>query len=1302
MIRADERTFLHPFLEQGLNKEQRAAVMSEANCVVAAGAGSGKTFVFARRFAHLIVDKGFAVDTILALTFTKKAAAVMYSRIYALLKKLIESEDGHSLAAQRAQNALENFHKARIQTLDSYCAFILRSASRLYGIRPDFSVDDAQIKEFVNKEALAFTLEHKDNPSLQSLSGVQSLDKTAADFFAAAVLNYSAIARPFDFETYMQKQRGEVQNVWGGAVKTVNDCVPLLADTDADSDVLKKLEENFTSAKAVGEYMDAISDAGVPLDEKQRMEKIFAQKIVSFASAVYVLQKKSARIKKYKDALNELRPAYKSLTSCANYILHFHDLCSLVPLLREFEKKVNDRKRASGLLSFKDISSLALRILLEQPAVRCAEKKRLNAIMIDEFQDNNEQQRDMLFLLAEKLERTAPSSPRPDELCPDKLFFVGDEKQSIYLFRGADVSVFRKLKEDLASKDTALSSNYRSSGELIGAFNALFGGFSGTDQASQAAKEGPLGKAPSLLPHSVFLQKEQFGPAGAFRPFEAEYTPLTVPEPAPSAAGVQADERKAAGAQAGKGLSAHGNPKPPVHVCLLQSEKDTESDEDESAANTADENSAFDETSEKLSDAENEAVFVVSRIASLIKSGAYKAQDIAILFRTYSNQSLYESQLRLQGIPYASETVADFFSDAPVNDIYYFLRLIVYPQDVHAFTAVLTSPFVRLSAQSAYECASSAEKNAATAPCLFSMQNAESLTGEELARFEKGAGLYRFLCADSGELSCADMVDKLWYGAGYRYETLWTEDGALFSELYDYLYEIARNIDSRGKNLGAFVDELAALLSDNRRLNDMDIPLERSDAVHLIGIHKSKGLEFPVVFICCASARARGERNTELLYANDEWGISLNFSPPEEIKDCKKNIFFDLMSFSAKQKAAAELRRLLYVAFTRAEKEVYISGSYYVTADAKKTLEKKEAEGSIPVSSAASSAVSPAAPESGGENETVRLFTHIGALCAVARAKAEKDPDYVGGSTFFNFLFPVIYDFFDEGSGAAKKDAPFTLERIPALSRAELKKLAAPKKKQTLCAVQKELRPFYENASAVQRPVLQSRYISPSKLAPRENDTELSDRAESDLVPPAASASAIDEIVASFANGEFGYNHFGTIAHAYAEALFTGLPVRLPADAVSALNEAQLKAVKDAAQAMAENFVRSALGREAKNAPWRKNEYAFKLAADQYDPESRDVIRGQIDLVYENEDGTLTVVDFKTDAREDPGRHAVQLAVYRRAAALMRNKDFSLVRTYVYYLRSGRTADLTAQTAELKIDLSAALFDSYSSLSGMR
>ena len=498
--------------------------------------------------------------------------------------------------------------------------------------------------------------------------------------------------------------------------------------------------------------------------------------------------------------------------------------------------------------------------------------------------------------------------------------------------------------------------------------------------------------------------------------------------------------------------------------------------------------------------------------------------------------------------------------------------------------------------------------------------------------------------------------------------------------------------------MGGFVDELAALLSDNRRLNDMDIPLERSDAVHLIGIHKSKGLEFPVVFICGASAKARGERNTDLLYANDEWGISLNFPPPDKIKNCKKNIFFDLMSVSAKQKAAAELRRLLYVAFTRAEKEVYISGSYYVTADAKKLLEKENTDDGVPAGASEE--------KSAGADETLRLFTHIGALCAVARKKAEADPDYVGGTSFFDFLFPVIYDFFDEKNGTVKKNVPFTLEPIPALSRAELKSIAAPKERQCLAAVQKELRPLYEQASAVQTPVLRGRYVSPSKLTPPESDAGLSafsvpQPESASVLSAAVSAPLIDEIVASFANGEFGYNHFGTIAHAYAEALFTALPVRLPAEAVSALNEAQLKTVKETARLMAENFIRSDLGREAKNALWRKNEYAFKLAAEEYEPGSRDVIRGQIDLVYESEDGTLTVVDFKTDAYEDPGRHASQLAVYRRAVSLMRNKDFSLVRTYVYYLRSGHIADLTAHTAELNINLSAAFSNDHNSLSGI-
>ena len=122
---------------------------------------------------------------------------------------------------------------------------------------------------------------------------------------------------------------------------------------------------------------------------------------------------------------------------------------------------------------------MALDGLINDPVLRKHYKTEIKAIMIDEFQDDNQLQRDLLFLLAEDENRMEKSVPTQRELCPRKLFFVGDEKQSIYKFRGADVSVFRQLTSDLIPESRrkslpVLETNYRTEEALLNLFNKIF------------------------------------------------------------------------------------------------------------------------------------------------------------------------------------------------------------------------------------------------------------------------------------------------------------------------------------------------------------------------------------------------------------------------------------------------------------------------------------------------------------------------------------------------------------------------------------------------------------------------------------------------------------------------------------------------------------------------------------------------------------------------------------------------------------------------------------------------------------
>ncbi|MGP1601704.1 UvrD-helicase domain-containing protein [Treponema sp.] len=1280
MTASDINNRIHPLLDEGLNDEQKKAVLCMQNAVVAAGAGSGKTFVFARRFSHLIVDMGFELDSILALTFTNKAASEMYARIYKTLKTLAPSNGC-------AQKALEEFHKARIQTMDSYCASVLRSASRIYGIPPDFVTDVQKITEYVSKEALSFALRHRKNPALQELCALSPIDQIARDFFAASILQYSVIAQPFDFDSGLEKQIAIIADIWKRELALVDENAAPLADLiedceNAGNELLCVLENNRIAASALCEYMSKLRSPDIGTGEKKELSAALNAQLTAFFESLYALKRERAAGKK-KPFVLSLRSAYAALSACANYILHFDHVMSLIPLLVEFESKISEWKRVSGILSFADISSLALKILIEQPHIRRAEKERIRCIMIDEFQDNNEQQRDMLFLLAEHTDRNERSVPQAADLCPDKLFFVGDEKQSIYLFRGADVSVFRKLKTDLSGEGVSLAKNYRSSPALIAAFNRFFGGFSEQPDTSERS------------PYSVFLQNESILPGKNFPLFEAEYTK----------------------ALAGRTENNDGVLSAPIHFFLLNTKNSSE------AENGEDGGSAFsDDIEEALSADENEAVFVAAKIASLIRGGT-KPEDIAVLFRSYSRQDLYEKHLRLQGVPYSSETVTGFFSDAPVNDIYYFLRLIVYPQDMHAFAAVLASPFVRLKRKAVLACIESVRRMPHnTLSVLFCEQAGGALQGDDAVRFNAGLQLYKRIRAKTSQ-SCTDIIDELWYRQGYRYETLCRTDGALFAELYDYLYELARSADAGGKKLGGFVETLAELAVNQDKLQDIDIPLERSGSVRLMSIHKSKGLEFPIVFICSASSRGRGTVNTDKLYVDKDGGISFNFPPIHGIPECSKNIFFDSETEILKQKAEAELRRLLYVAFTRAEREVYVSASYGLNKDAQTVLEALLNEHS----------------EYAGDEDFL-LRSELEALFAQRSESAQSKENRVSvtapefcdpNDTFFAFLLPVIVSLCSDFKSRPHK-LPFTLERIPLMSREDIFKLTDKKAGKKTSENQKHtaesiaaLKAVYEKIPGIQTPVLQSLYRSPSQLSPASSDGLSGKNTASDTIlggghssHPAcsniplfagslplgaqeeASYSEVDDIVHSFSNGEFAYNHFGTIAHAFTEAAFTGLEPKVPPETVYVLSETQKKTVFAAAKKMADAFINSDLGQQAQNAVWRKNEYSFKLrvpasaAAQNLTDSENDsaylILNGQIDLVFETEDGIVTVVDFKTDAHEKPSDYVLQLAAYRRAASVIRNKEVSQVKTYVYYLRSGNAADITEQTEQA--DLNAAVF----------
>ena len=187
-------------LEHPLDEQQLKVCCRTDNTIVAAGAGSGKTQVLATRFAWLVMEKGIPASKILTLTYTKKAAAEMYSRIYDTLNKFA-TEEGIVIGNKQrlnAQMALADFANVHIQTLDSYCGSILRMAANRYGIRPDFTSGSSDARKNAEDLALPFILKNRNNIGIQHFAKPGMLQDFSSNVFAKIISQYTTLASPPD------------------------------------------------------------------------------------------------------------------------------------------------------------------------------------------------------------------------------------------------------------------------------------------------------------------------------------------------------------------------------------------------------------------------------------------------------------------------------------------------------------------------------------------------------------------------------------------------------------------------------------------------------------------------------------------------------------------------------------------------------------------------------------------------------------------------------------------------------------------------------------------------------------------------------------------------------------------------------------------------------------------------------------------------------------------------------------------------------------------------------------------------
>ncbi|MDR0556890.1 MAG: UvrD-helicase domain-containing protein [Treponema sp.] len=1174
---------------------QQVAYLADMNAAVSAGAGSGKTTVLAERYVRLVTERGFKVNEVLTLTFTRKAAAEMRERIF---KRLSASE--HPLAKE----ALTQFDQARISTLDSFCSSLVRGASYRYGIAGDFRVDDSELAAIAEETAVEIIMRERNNAgkikTISRLVSSRSFESIVKDLFAALAAASFSLVKQDNYAALARKQVSVVLRETKACVNSINRCcqkISALDDTQSKSETLRKAKEAARKTIPIPpnneDFNEAFSD--------EYLARLIETGDFFASSKSYTTPKSNVK----DEALIELREitvgedggagggaysaaglkdAAKKLIVLAKTLQFREDMLVIGETLDAYKEKFIEKKRQAGLLSFHDTLEMSVDVLLNDLGLRNFYKRRIKAIMIDEFQDNNELQKQLLYLLSEKDDAGAAGSPpETGGLHPNKLFFVGDEKQSIYRFRGADVAVFRGLSGELQSGGISLNTNYRSTPELVKFFNMIF--------------------------PAVFGQAKE--------KFEAEFFPA---ESAP--------HKKTSTIK-------------PVEIYVQETKR---GDKDAQGANGG---------VQKISKDLSEALCVAERVVKGVDSGEFAFHDVAVLFRSTSHQSEYERVFREANIPFVAADPRGVYAEAPANDFYALLRLALHPLDRNAYATVLRSPFVKLGDESVFRVL--LEHPDTPFPDAFS--EFHFANDAEKARFDHGKHVFDALQARVDLEPISSILTFLWYETGYRTFMLSHEATRPNAGHFDYLYNLALVADQRQLSVSAFLNELAPLVGTTAKTETGEVPDVENEALFLT-VHKSKGLEFPVVVLAGAGGSGQGDRNNAPYYLSKEFGPIINMkSDTQGRNEAAVNYFYDKEKAHIQKQEEAEIKRLFYVAATRAERSLFIFGSRAITA----RLEHALAEGGE--DNRVETLVKLPSPSNSDEARSRSFFDLLALGLSGADAKHGEEDDSP----------QTLYDVFS----IQTPDYAEYHERIKRLHRQTERLL------KDQAGVAPDANAFY--ATQV-KPLSEPKTLFTTPTLMEDAGLFSHPAGVQGWLGPLPNFRCDDFLKEDEARGK----KFGTLCHRIIERLFSGAyrEEKNPAgdsaevflSAEESLHEtrrlfpdesaARARALSDEASAVAKRFFASDLGKEASKAARRASEFPFLLPM----PCGKDrivIIQGQIDLMYEI-NGQCVIIDFKTDAEVRPQNHRFQLACYTRAAPAF--SDLS-PRVALVYLRNMRAVE---------------------------
>ncbi len=868
-------------------KQREVIDTRNKNILVSAAAGSGKTTVLVERIIKLITEEEENIDSFLIVTFTNAAASGMKQKIHkSLIKSIHNSENKEHLKAQ-----LNILSRASISTIHAFCIDVVRKNFHLIGIDPNFRIGDINEVEIMLNETIDDVLEnYYASKSKGFIKLIESFTSNRGDSELTVIIKdiYRFIlSNPDPFKWLKEKVENHNLSVndlrespWLKAVQT-NINISLNGAYEALQIALELCDEPdgpFVYKETILEDIESVNSLKSILCGSNFQEFISCLYSVSFSSlkSLRGKQKETVSPEKQED-VKQLRDEYKKIINSIKKTMPnrsidefvsdinymYESMAILYQLIYDVDMEFKSRKIEKAIADFNDIEHYALQILRNKD-VGERYKNKFKYIFIDEYQDSNRLQEELLNSIKRE----------------NNLFMVGDVKQSIYRFRLADPSIFNEKCENYPNSGDEsvdrridLTQNFRSRKEILQGINFIFNKIMNKE----------IGEVD--YNSDVFLN-----PGAEFRESEECFTELSI----------------------------------------IDKNKDEIEDISEEIL--------------EMKTAELEATLSVQKIRELlqknvnvplrrndkgeiIEAASEKIQykDIVILMRSVSSSAgIFEEIFNNEGIPFYYDGGVGYYETIEIQVILNLLRVIDNIRQDVPLLSVMRSPIGSFSTEELVEIRINSPK------CTFieALYNYKNKFDDELSQKLK---LFTEKIEEWKKRSrYSHLYDFIWevlMETNYYYFVGLLPNGnirqANLRLLTDKAHDFEKTSMSGLFNFLRYVEKLQTSSGDSGSAKTLG---ENDNVVRLMSVHKSKGLEFPVVILCGLSKRFNKADSSKIILKHKDYGLAPKYINPDD------RIYRETLSRTAlkgviKIENLSEEMRVLYVAMTRAIDRLIMIGT---------------------------------------------------------------------------------------------------------------------------------------------------------------------------------------------------------------------------------------------------------------------------------------------------------------------------------------------------------------------------------------